>query len=239
MGRAVVLCYHAIGESWPASVSPDRLEQHVRILLQRGFEPVTFTELATVPSAQKRFAVTFDDAYASVRERAFPVLQELDVPGTVFAVTSFADSGGVLDWPGLLESGVDEDPAPRRSLTWSQLAELADHGWEIGSHTRTHPRLTTVSDDALDDELAESRSACERELGRACQSIAYPFGDHDERVVAATRNVGYDAACSLSVMTHGSHAWPRIGVYAVDNGFRFRLKVSRSVLRLRTAVGLR
>jgi hypothetical protein len=99
--------------------------------------------------------------------------------------------------------------------------------------------LTQLSEVALAEELADSRAVCSRALGRPCRSIAYPFGDHDARVVAATAAAGYEAACTLSVLTRGPLAWPRVGVYAVDSPFRFRLKVSPLVLLVRRGVRAR
>ena len=77
------------------------------------------------------------------------------------------------------------------------------------------------------------------QLGGPCTSLAYPYGDVDERVVAATAAAGYRAAAALSARlnSHDPLCWPRIGVYQVDDGLRFRLKVSPAVLALRrTAV---
>ena len=235
MPDPIVLCYHAIGESWQAAVSADRLRQHVRNLLGRGYEPKTFVDAVSAAPGAKTFSVTFDDAYASVLDRALPVLADLGVPGTVFVVTGFADGGAALEWDGLLESGVG-DPEARRSLTWAQMGHLAAEGWEVGSHTCTHPHLTRLDDEALARELRGSKETCERALNRECRSIAYPYGDLDERVVAAAVTAGYEAACSLSVATSGRHAWPRIGVYAVDSLARFRLKTSPTVLRVRRAL---
>lgn len=236
MHDAVVLCYHAIGEGWSASVSPDRLRQHVELLLRRRYRPATFSDVVHFEHSKRTFAVTFDDAWTSVLERAFPVLAQLGVPATVFAVTTFADDGGRLDWPGLTESGVNPTAKGRRSLTWAQLAELAEAGWEVGSHTCTHPRLTQLDNASLDRELRESRSACARALGRPCRSIAYPYGDFDARVLEAAAAAGYDAGCSLSVSTRGPLAWPRVGVYGLDTPLRFRLKVSPLVLGARRAL---
>ncbi len=122
-------------------------------------------------------------------------------------------------------------------MSWDELGGLAGEGWEIGSHTRTHPRLTQVSDEQLADELAGSRSDCERELG-GCRSIAYPYGDHDARVVAAARAAGYEAAGTLPARlprTPRAHAWPRIGIHRLDSMRRFRLKASPTVRRLRAS----
>ena len=239
-GRAepLVLCYHAIGEAWPSSVAPSRLREHVQLLLSRGYEPARFVDVVTAANTRRLFAVTFDDAYLSVLERAYPVLEALGVPATVFVVTDLAGYGGPVAWAGLRESGVSDDPIVRRTLRWSQLHDLQQAGWEIGSHTCSHPHLPRLDDGALARELEESRAACIAALG-ACRSIAYPYGDFDDRVLSAAAAAGYTAGCSLSVHTAGPLAWPRIGVYGVDSPARFRLKVSRAALRARRALARR
>jgi peptidoglycan/xylan/chitin deacetylase (PgdA/CDA1 family) len=121
-------------------------------------------------------------------------------------------------------------------MSWAELRMLADAGWEIGSHTATHPHLTQIDDATLRTELTRSKMACEQGLGRPCASIAYPYGDVDARVVAATAAAGYQSAAALPrrLNGRGDLEWPRIGVYHADDERRFRLKVSPSIRRLRT-----
>ena len=80
-------------------------------------------------------------------------------------------------------------------MSWDELGELASEGWEIGSHTRTHPRLPRLDGDALREELARiaGRVLQEGPCGR-CRSIAYPYGDCSATVVRAAREAGYVGA---------------------------------------------
>ena len=59
----------------------------------------TFHEAVHAPPAPKTLAVTFDDAYRSVIELAFPVLSRLGLKGTVFVPTVFAGSAAPMCWP--------------------------------------------------------------------------------------------------------------------------------------------
>jgi peptidoglycan/xylan/chitin deacetylase (PgdA/CDA1 family) len=236
-----MLCYHAVSDSWPAhlSVTPAQLRQQLELLVQRGYHGETFHEAVVSEPSRPTLVVTFDDAFLSVLQHAYPILAALGLPATVFVVTDFADGSRPLQWPGVDDWRGGAHEAELKSLSWGQLAQLADAGWEIGSHTRTHPRLTRLSDDALAGELSESREACEQALGRPCRSFAYPYGDFDTRVTAATAAAGYEAAATLpTALTRPSAlAWPRIGVYHKDSLRRFRLKVSPTIRRLRTALG--
>jgi peptidoglycan/xylan/chitin deacetylase (PgdA/CDA1 family) len=126
-------------------------------------------------------------------------------------------------------------------MSWEQLGTLAEAGWEIGAHTRTHPHLTELDDAALTEELQASRRDCESQLGLPCRSFAYPFSDEDERVVGATEEAGYSAAATLPASLEPATPlrWPRVGIYRDDDSFRFRLKTSPFVLRLRAGRELR
>jgi peptidoglycan/xylan/chitin deacetylase (PgdA/CDA1 family) len=227
--RSVVLCYHAVSEHWPSSlaVRPRQLRAHVAHLLGRGYRPATFSAAV---AGRGMLAVTFDDAFATVGTLGLSVLRELGVPGTVFVPTAFPDSHGPLLWPGLEQWPDSPYAGELRCLGWDELAGLADAGWEIGSHTRSHPHLTQLADAALADELERSRAAVEEGLGRPCRSIAYPYGDVDARVVAAARDAGYSVAASLPKGRFARGApldWPRVGVYNADDLRRFRIKAAR------------
>lgn len=237
MRDVVVLCYHALSERWPAALSttPARFKEQLECLIARGYRSATFIEAITDPPADRTFAVTFDDAYRSVLERARPIMDQLGVRGTVFVPT---------DWPGRAEPmrwhGIDRwvgGPYEHEMwcLNWSELRDLASIGWEIASHTCSHPHLTQIDDERLADELVQSRLAVEENLRRPCSSLAYPYGDVDERVVDAAEAAGYAFAAALP--KHRSSRrhldYPRVGVYHRDDLRRFKLKVSPLVRRLR------
>jgi peptidoglycan/xylan/chitin deacetylase (PgdA/CDA1 family) len=191
---------------------------------------VRFSDLVTGARDGRKVAVTFDDAYRSVDTLARPILDDLGWPATLYAPTDWVGRDEPMTWPGIDEwlGGRHEDEL--RPLAWDDLRRLRDGGWEIGSHTCSHPHLTQVGDDDLAHELVASRELCVRELG-VCDSIAYPYGDVDQRVVAAAAVAGYRTAAALPERPHPARTleWPRVGVYNVDDLRRFRLKVSRLV----------
>jgi peptidoglycan/xylan/chitin deacetylase (PgdA/CDA1 family) len=237
MGDALVLCYHAVSERFPAplSVTPAALRSQLGLLAGRGYRGVTLTELVERPPQGRRVAVTFDDAYASVLRLARPILHEFGMPATVYVPTDFAATGAPMAWPGIDRWLGGEHEHELVGLSWGDLRALADAGWEVGSHTCSHPRLTTLDDDALDRELKASRRCCEEALGEPCLSIAYPYGDVDARVAAAAARAGYRVGAALPARPHRAESlrWPRIGVYHVDDERRFRLKVSQALRALR------
>lgn len=241
MSTPLVLSYHAVSDDWPAAlaVTPADLEAQLRLLVARGYRGATFEAIAAGRASGRVVAVTFDDAFASVLELALPILRRAGLPGTVFVPTGFADGDRLLEWPGVDRWLAGPHRDELRPMDWDDLGRLAAEGWEVGSHTVTHPRLTQLGDDALLEELVASKAACEATLGRPCATIAYPYGDHDERVVAATAVAGYRGACTLPGRLHRTTPlrWPRVGIYREDGVGRFRLKVAPAMRRARRSRG--
>jgi len=233
----LVLCYHAVSERWPAdlSITPANLSAQLDLLSARGYRGVTFTEAVLGPPEGKAVAVTFDDAYRSVLELGEPILARLGWPATVFVPTDYAGGERPMSWPGIDQWAGGQFDRELVPMSWEELDRLAGGGWEIGSHTCSHPRLTALDDAALADELQRSKSVCEDRLGRPCESIAYPFGDHDPRVAEAACHAGYRAAGTLPSRMDARDPlrWPRVGVYYGDDLRRFKAKVSPLIRRLR------
>jgi peptidoglycan/xylan/chitin deacetylase (PgdA/CDA1 family) len=237
MSDVLVLCYHAVSPTWSArlSVTPEALEWQLKTLIRRGWRGATFTEAVLDPPWQRTLAVTFDDAYLSVLERALPLMSELKLVGTLFAPTDFMDKRQPLGWTGIDHWAQTADAPELQSMNWDDLRRLLEAGWEVGSHTGSHARLTRLDDGALQDELERSQQCCTERLGRPCRSIAYPYGDTDERVARAAQRAGYQCGASLSssLTPLGPHRWPRVGVYQRDQPWRFWLKVNGLVRRAR------
>jgi peptidoglycan/xylan/chitin deacetylase (PgdA/CDA1 family) len=233
----IVLCYHAVSKRWAGelAITPERLEAQLELLLDRGYRGATFHNAVTAPPAPRTVALTFDDGFRSVAEYGFPVLARLGVPATIFVVTEFVGSRGPMSWPGIDQWVSTADAGELEPISWDELRRLADAGWEIGSHTCTHPHLTRCDDATLAHELSDSRARCEERIGRPCLSLAYPFGDVDGRVARAAGDAGYVTACMLPsrLAPPAPLLWPRVGVWHEDSDIRFRMKISPTIRRLR------
>jgi peptidoglycan/xylan/chitin deacetylase (PgdA/CDA1 family) len=83
-----------------------------------------------------------------------------------------------------------------RPMRPDDLRALANSGHEIASHGTGHNVFLTLSDEALERELEESRRRIGSWIGEAPLGLAYPNGDQDERVRAASRRAGYAWACT-------------------------------------------
>jgi peptidoglycan/xylan/chitin deacetylase (PgdA/CDA1 family) len=225
--KPLVLCYHSVSDDWSHQLAVERrsFESQLSSLLRRGYRPLAADGILDGPS--RALHVTFDDAYADLMANAVPVLERLGIPATVFAATAFADDGRPLDVPELAEEA-RADPERLRTMSWDELAELSQRGFTIGSHTVTHPHLTSLSDGELDRELRDSRVRVESSLGQPCTLFAYPYGEHDARVRTAVRRAGYEAAFALGPGTprDDRYAIPRVDLYRRDSLFRATLKTS-------------
>ena len=79
-----------------------------------------------------------------------------------------------------------------------EIRTTAAQGHEIGSHSITHPDLTTVSDtQPCRTELVASKSLLENAIGMPVVNFAYPFGAYDARVIAAMKAAGYRSGRSV------------------------------------------
>jgi len=106
-------------------------------------------------------SLNFDDGYTSTYSKAFPILKRYRLPATTFIITDKVGEPGFMN----LE----------------QLRTLRKAGWEIGSHTVTHPHLTQIPEVSAYGELYLSKRALE-EWGFEVSSFAVPFGDTNDRI---------------------------------------------------------
>lgn len=111
-----------------------------------------------------KVAFTFDVVHFEMWEIARPILAKYGFPGVLYVETQCV---------GL-----------ENKMSWSQLRSLQnDYGWEIGSHTKTHPDLRgRLSDAQLVDELYGSKALLEAE-GLVVKSFAIPYGIYNETVL--------------------------------------------------------
>ena len=114
-------------------------------------------------------------------------------------------------------------------MNWDEIKELQNAGMEIGSHTRTHPRLTEVDRERLKSEVAGSKKDLEDIIGMPVESFAYPYGLLDDKSVKAVRAAGYRAACTTRTGWFGSERDAllirRVAVFPEDSLSAFARKL--------------
>ena len=230
---ATFLCYHSIAEEGPRylTVSAELFERQLAELRRRRLGSGNLDSLRSVAGAgrvEPRVFLTFDDGFRNNCDTALPLLREYGFGAFVFVLPPLVDTGAPLQWPEVAEE-CRRYPATMRSVTWPMLEMMKEGGFEVGSHTLTHPHLPGLGGEALREELWDSRARIKERLG-SCDTLAYPFGEWSPEVATAARNCGYQFAFSLPTKTGqraaGPHAIPRINVDYRDDPVRFRAKLS-------------
>ncbi len=187
-GKTAALLYHNVGAklagTYPGlTVAASVFARHMETLARRGYTGMSArewwrgTEHGQLPP--KPVILSFDDGYGSLAEHAFPVLRNYGFTATVFVVTNLA--GGEDEW--LRREGKQ----PQRLLGADQIRYWAERGIEFGAHSATHADLTQLAADALQTEVAGSRSTLETLLKAPVTSFAYPYGFYNQQVVEAVR----------------------------------------------------
>jgi peptidoglycan/xylan/chitin deacetylase (PgdA/CDA1 family) len=232
-----ILAYHDVTpDPHPSfrrySVTTHEFERQMRWLAEEGFTALDMDALREsrrggqeLPS--RAVVITFDDGLLTCAEHAVPVLSDCGLTAVFYLVA---------DLVGTTSRWMREDPGADLPLFgWDMARELLARGFQIGAHTASHPRLTTVGDDRCRAELGHARERLEEELGAPVRHLAYPFGDWDPRVRELAGAAGYETACStrrgLSRADDDLLALHRVTVYGHDSfaDFRSRVRTGRSL----------
>jgi peptidoglycan/xylan/chitin deacetylase (PgdA/CDA1 family) len=216
----VVLYYHSINKA-----DINRFRNQMAYLARRcTVVKASNIMVANTNGAKSVIAITFDDAFVNVRENAIPVLKEHRLPASVFVPV--ADIGQRSRWE-MLEDYADKDEFV---MNRQEILELDKDGFDIYSHTLSHPRLTELNEDKLLIELRDSKQTLEKIVGHEVIGISYPYGSHDNRVCYAAEKCGYRLGFTIEPNTvNNATGYFRIGRFSVspkDSLIKFRLKVS-------------
>lgn len=188
-----ILNYHAVGstsssEFAPWAISPDDFDAHLDLIQSLGLRGVSVAESIETP-APDQIALSFDDGYEDFVSAAVPRLAARGFGATLFVATAYV--GASSQWLA------PDTEADRPMASWEQLRSLRDQGFEIGSHSHTHPQLDLLDEAEMRTELAASRQALEDNLGEPIAGFCYPHGFHGRRVRQAVIDTGYRYACAV------------------------------------------
>ena len=157
------------------------------------------------PIPRRTAVLTFDDAYASVFEQAFPVLKQRAIPFTVFVIAGLI--GGTSHFYA------DRGEQPRRHLDHGQLRSMLDSGLvEVGAHGYHHRDLTRTTGDSLSKELTTARDLLAQSLEVEIPYLAYPFGSTTPAVREEARRAGYQLGFTTRKMKLNS---TRVDLFAI------------------------
>ena len=130
--------------------------------------------------------ITFDDGYLDTLENALPILRKNGFNATCYVTSKRTSLYNEWDASNL--------NVRKPLMNDDQILAWRDAGMEVGAHSRTHPHLPECSDAELRDEISGCKSDLEKLTGAPVTQFCYPYGQVDERVAAAVRSAGYEAA---------------------------------------------
>ncbi len=179
-GPVPILVYHDLGnapasEPYPGLYMPYPVfAQEMAWLHAAGYQAVTLDELmnawydgGTLPA--KPIVITFDNGY----------------PPQVTAAPRVMSQYG---WPGVLNEITQDHLHP------AQIRSVLELGWEVDSHSVTHPDLTELTPAELQYQVVDSRDYLRRTFHIPANSFCYPSSEYDAAVVAAVKAAGYTDA---------------------------------------------
>ena len=184
-----VLCYHRIDEK-PKQYTvlpPAAFKAQMAYLKEHKFNVVPLEKIVDAVQygeklPERTVALTFDDGYKDNYTVAYPILKQYKFPATLFIYPYYVSNGGA-------------------AIKWEMLEAMkADPLISIESHSYTHPNLAKVSrrgDAALRHEIVDPKTKLEQKLAIKVNTLAYPYGVYNDKVVAATKAAGYRSAFSI------------------------------------------
>ncbi len=182
---AVILQYHHVSDSTPAStsISPKQFEVHLQYLKDNNFKVVPLSELIDgiknqKPLIDKSVAITFDDAYIDVLTQAKPILDKFAFPYTIYVN------------PGIIDR--NENKVSSHYLSWIQLKALADEGVIIANHGYEHDSMARITEGLTQEQwlkkqtelLLKAEAIIKDNTGQSWRYFAYPYGEYDMAVQA-------------------------------------------------------
>lgn len=227
--------YHSISSSdqnhvhpyFKTNTAPDVFFKQMSYLKQNDYQAISIDEALEVmrsakPPVKKNVVITFDDGYQDNLTNALPILKKFNFTATVYLTTHFISEEGLFF-------------NDKRCLNWQEVHELQSNNIEIGSHTVTHPQLTSLTQKEVENELTYSKAIIEDKLGKSCNSFSYPyaFPEENRQFVGFLRKIlvksGYHNSVTTIVGTMGRNSDPyiikRIPVNSDDDEQFFKAKL--------------
>lgn len=195
---AAVLCYHhivpdeeAAGTKSEATISVSEFEEQMRYLYDHGYYTASLTDIENFLYFNKQLPertvlITFDDGYESNYTYAYPILRKYGLHAVIFLI------GGAIETPS---SGTASIP----KLSLDEIKEMSESGFiEFGSHTfNAHYLLdkksafVEMSLDEITKDFEDMKGFFDKAGAPKVLSIAYPYGQYDEKIVTSAVVEGY------------------------------------------------
>lgn len=193
-----VLAYHRVDDPQGDvnAVSPVNFERQMAYL-RKHYRVITVAEalqlLKSGRNCERAVVITFDDGYRDNFLNAMPILKKHGLPACFFV------SSGIVGTDRHFDHDLELAGRPLPVMSWEDVRQLAANGFEIGSHTVNHARLSRCSIKELRHELADSKAQLEQQLGSRVDFFSFPFGlrsDFSDEALTEIKRAGY--SCNFS-----------------------------------------
>jgi peptidoglycan/xylan/chitin deacetylase (PgdA/CDA1 family) len=141
-----------------------------------------------------------------------------------------------------VKQNFNDVPAPNKMMmNWDDVRQLSTAGYIIGSHTHSHPLLTKLeTDDKVRHEFTHSFARIKEMCGHAPETIAYPLGVANTRIMKLATECGYKYGLTVEQRSYNpsvddSMAVPRVDMFADSGWLKTYLRLTG---RLGTIKGL-
>ena len=155
---------------------------------------------------------TFDDGYRNYIDNALPILDQYSFKSIVFLIAEHIND----------KSG--------KYISSNDLKSLLKHtGVTIGMHGYSHIDLSSLSDEYLEEELANIKQVCDP-IDFSTSYFSLPFGRANDNVILKLAEHGYtdiftsDYGFQVS-SKNGPYIYPRIDIWSDDSNNMIKQKI--------------
>ena len=204
-------------------------EKHLKLMKWLGYETLTFADLADkgfihrLQYGKKYLMITVDDGYRDNLTRMLPLLEKYGYKAVVYIVTGEDHNRWDVEHP-------THPDTPVALMSGDEIKALVASGHvEVGGHTLTHPRLSTLAPAQQEYEIRTNKERLEQLLGHSLLSFAYPYGDLNESAKAQADVAGYRYAVATNSGPRAMHQDPlqirRIAIFPRTDMFGLWRKI--------------
>lgn len=93
-------------------------------------------------------------------------------------------------------------------LSWNQIKEMSRNNIVFGAHTVTHPILSRMAPEAVENEVRESKEAIEAKVEKPVTAFAYPFGkkrEYSNKMFEVLKKLGFKCSVTSEYGTNDFH----------------------------------
>lgn len=183
-----VLLYHSISDNdWEYAVSPKEFEKQINWICKH-YIPIKTSDIITWLKGKKKLpknaiCITFDDGYQDNIKRAYLIMKKYKIPATVFVIANLQEDTGELQ-------------NQYKLMNNKELQILSKNGWEIQSHSFSHPKLTRIKEKEIEAEVKKSKKVLSKITSNKITMFAYPKSSYNQKVKAITKKY-YQAAWTI------------------------------------------